>query len=186
LHKTSLALIALSVGLFSASQAKASTSDLFTLTGDGNIFTFSLTSPSTPSSCQHAGDVCYTTTVLDHGTNSQTDTIEFTSNDGLDIYDSKGNIVDLNLNNKQPDFFSDSHGVVTIDTGKYDFTGDDNGWGGYDWSNIYRCGNGDNGGYTLNITDPPPASPVPEPSSLVLMSSGLLAAAGAVRRRFKK
>jgi hypothetical protein len=193
LHKYSLALIAISVGLFSASQAKASTLDTFVLTGDGNTFSFSLTSPSNPShtggNCPGNSGVCYSgISVTDNG-HTQTDTIEFTNNDGIEIYNNHGSeIVDLSLDNKQKDFFSEttSHGVTTVSFlgGNYLLGGDDNGYGDYDWNSKSDCGNNYDG-YTLSI-DPPTTSPVPEPSSLVLMSSGLLAAAGAVRRRFKK
>jgi PEP-CTERM motif len=193
LHKYSLALIALSVGLFSASQAKASTLDTFVLTGDGNTFSFSLTSPSNPShtgfSCPGDSGVCYSgISVTDNG-HMQNDTIEFTSNDGIEIYNGSGHeVLDLSLDNHQKDFFSEttSHGVTTVSFlgGNYLLGGDDNGYGDYDWNSKSDCGNNYDG-YTLSI-DPPTTSPVPEPSSLVLMSSGLLAAAGAVRRRFKK
>jgi PEP-CTERM motif len=184
LNKYSFALLALSVGLFSATQAKASTLDTFSLTGDGNVFTFSLLSPSTPSSCHGFGDVCYTgVTVLDNG-HSQTDTIEFTNDDDINIYNSHGQaVVELSLNNHQPDFFTDNHGVVTFIGGTFHLSGDDNGFGGWDYNGKFDCDNSSN--YTL-VLDPPTTSPVPEPSSLALMSSGLLAAAGALRSRMKK
>jgi PEP-CTERM motif len=193
LHKYSLALIALSVGLFSASQAKASTLDTFVLTGDGNTFSFSLTSPSSPShtgfSCPGDSGVCYSSIAVTDNGHIQNDTIEFTSNDGIEIFNSSNHeIVDLSLDKKQSDFFSEttSHGVTSVSFigGNYLLGGDDNGYGDYDWNSRSDCGNNYDG-YTLSI-DPPTTSPVPEPSSLVLMSSGLLAAAGAVRRRFKK
>jgi PEP-CTERM motif len=188
LHKISLALIALSVGLFSASQAKASTTDTFSLTGDGNTFTFSLLSPSTPSAtnfgCPAGGfsDFCYSgISVIDNG-HSQSDTIEFTSNGGLDIFNHYGqSIVELTLDHP-PLEFADTKDSVSFIGGTYLLGGDDNGWGDYDWNSKSDCGNNYDG-YTLSI-DPP--APVPEPSSLALMSSGLLAAAGAVRRRMKK
>lgn len=191
MHKISLALIALSVGLFSASQAKASTTDTFSLTGDGNTFTFSLLSPSTPNATgfncpafSFSGDFCYTgISVVDNG-HSQSDTIEFTSNGGLDIFNKNGNdIVELTLD-KPPVEFTDKQNSVSFIGGNYLLGGDDNGYGDYDWNSKSNCGNNYDG-YTLSI-DPPTTSPVPEPSSLALMSSGLLAAAGAVRRRMKK
>jgi hypothetical protein len=191
LHKISLALIALSVGLFSASQAKASTLDTFSLTGDGNTFTFSLLSPSTPNATSFncpafssSGDFCYTgISVTDNG-KSQSDTIEFTSKGGLDIFNKNGQeIVELTLD-KPPVEFTDNKNSVSFIGGTYLLGGDDNGYGQYDYNYKSDCGNNYDG-YTL-VIDPPTTSPVPEPSSLVLMSSGLLAAAGAVRRRFKK
>jgi hypothetical protein len=190
LHKISLALIALSVGLFSASQAKASTTDTFSLTGDGNTFTFSLLSPSTPSATNHncpAGgnsDFCYSgISVLDNG-HSQSDTIEFTSTGGLDIFNNYGqSIVELTLDHP-PLEFTDTQNSVSFIGGNYLLGGDDNGYGDYNWNSKSDCGNNYDG-YSLSI-DPPTTSPVPEPSSLALMSSGLLAAAGAVRRRMKK
>jgi hypothetical protein len=196
LHKYSLALIALTVGLFSASQAKASTLDTFVLTGDGNTFSFSLTSPSNPShtggSCPGNSGVCYSgIAVLDNG-HSQTDTIEFTANDGLEIFNSSNHeVVDLSLNHNQSDFFSESTvwswstfsfiTTVSFDGGTYQLGGGDNGYGNFDWNSRYDCDH--DAGYTL-VIDPPAA--VPEPSSLAFMSTGLLAAAGAVRRRMKK
>lgn len=189
MYKSSLALLALTVGLFSASQAKASTLDTFQLTGDGNVFTFSLIAPSTPAtgfSCPAFGfgNFCYSgIAVMDNG-HSQTDTIEFSSDGDLDIYNSHGSqILDLALNSHQNLFFTDNHGVVTFLDGTYKLSGDDNGYGNDDYSKGYDCDNNSN--YTL-VLDPPSTTPVPEPSSLALMSSGLLAAAGAVRRRMKK
>jgi hypothetical protein len=190
LHKHSLALIALTVGLFSASQAKASTLDTFVLTGDGNTFSFSLMSPSSASHtgflCPGFSGVCYSgVAVVDNG-HSQTDTIEFTADDGLEIFNSHGNeIVDLSLDHHQPDFYSSTtHNYLTTVSfigGTYLLGGDDNGYGNYDWDSRYDCDH--DAGYTL-VIDPPAA--VPEPSSLAFMSTGLLAAAGAVRRRMKK
>jgi hypothetical protein len=184
LNKSAFALLAaLSVGLFSAHQAKASTLDTFTLTGDGNVFTFSLTSPSTPSSCDGPGDFCYSgIAIIDYG-HSQTDTIEFTANDGIDIFNSLDqSILELSLNNFQPDFFTANQGVVTFIGGTFDLGGYDNGYGTWNYFGKSDCGN--SASYALYV-DPPVTSPAPEPSSLVLMSSGMLAAAGAVRRRMK-
>ena len=191
MHKPSLALIALTVGLFSASQAKAST-DTFTLTGDGNTFSFSLT-PSNATPCG-IGAVCYLNVpVTANTTHSQTDTIEFTANDGLEIFASSNpnKIVTLGLDTfvpftftPQSDFYSDTISMgtasVSFDPGTYYLFGYDNGHGNYGGGYDLNP----NQSYTLTITDPPPA--VPEPSSLALMSTGLLAAAGAVRRRMKK
>jgi hypothetical protein len=192
LHKTSLALIALSVGLFSASQAKASTTDTFTLKGDGNDFQFSLTLPATPSpatghSCpvfSSGGDFCYTgVSVTDNNGPSKSDTIEFTNNGGLDIFDKNGAVVELTLDHP-PLYFSGTGSSASFIGGTYALGGADNGKGEDGWDYWSNCGNNYDG-YSLNI-DPPSTSPVPEPSSLALMSSGLLAAAGAVRRRMKK
>jgi hypothetical protein len=192
LYKSSLALLALTVGLFSASQAKASTLDSFVLTGDGNTFSFSLTSPSTPNhsgfQCpdfNFGGDFCYTQIAVTDNGHTQNDTIEFTSNDELEIFNSSGHsILDLTLNNHQSDYFSENKsGVVTFLGGTYLLGGNDNGYGNDDWNDRYDCDH--DSGYTL-VLDPPSTSPVPEPSSLALMSTGLFAAAGAVRRRMKK
>lgn len=181
MKKSAFALLAaLLAGLLSVHQAKASTLDTFALTGDGNVFTFSLTSPSTAPSCDGSGDFCYTgIAVLDNG-NSQADTIEFTDADGLDIFNNQGqSILELSLNYQQSDFFTDNYGVMTFIGGTFYLGGDDNGYGNGDYSGKSDTGN--SASYSLYI-DPPVTSPVPEPSSLLLMSSGLLAAAGTVRR----
>ena len=177
MYKHSLALIALSVGLFSASQAKASTIDAFSLTNNGHQVQFSLTPSTFSTSCHDTGDFCYTgISVTDDG-GTQTDaTVEFTGSGGLDILNSTDQtIIDFDLKNNQPLYFTQTGTppAVTFDT--------------VDTFSLKRDG-GIVGGdqdpnYTLTISDPPQ---VPEPSSLALMSTGLLAAAGAVRRRMKK
>jgi hypothetical protein len=190
LQKISLALIALSVGLFSASQAKASTTDNFTLIGDGNDFKFSLTLPSTPAvqtghSCpvySSGGDFCYSVSVSDNGGTGQADTVEFTNSGGLDIFDNHGAVVELTLDHP-PLYFTGTGSSASFIANTYALGGDDNGKGEGGWDYWSNCGNNYDG-YSLTITDPTPA--VPEPSSLALMSTGLLAAAGAVRRRMKK
>jgi hypothetical protein len=190
LFKSSLALVALTVGIFSASQAKASTLDTFQLTGDGNVFHFSLISPSDPTdgfSCPgHSfSDFCYTgISVTDNG-HTQTDTIEFSKDGDIDIFNNHGqSVLELSLNNHQPLFFTESkNGVVTFLDGTFHFSGDDNGYGRDDFDKGYDCDH--DASYTL-VLDPPATTPVPEPSSLALMSTGLFAAAGAVRHRMKK
>jgi hypothetical protein len=180
--KLSLALLALSAGLFSAAQAKADTLDTFALTGDGNTFTFSLTSPSSPAPCGFG--ICYSgISVVDNG-HTQIDTVEFTGNDGIDIFNNHGqSILELSLNNHQPDFLKDSKGLVTFIGGTYALRGDDHGFGSWDYNGKVDCET--SAKYSL-VLDPPSTSPVPEPSSLAFMSTGLLAAAGAVRSRMKK
>jgi PEP-CTERM motif len=190
LNKASLALIALTVGLFSASQAKASTLDSFVLTGDGNTFTFSLISPSNPAdgySCPgHSfSNFCYGgVSVTDNG-HAQTDTVEFSSDGDINIFNSHGqSVLELTLNSHQSLFYTENKsGIVTFLDGTFHLSGNDNGFGNDDWNSRYDCDH--DSAYTL-VLDPPTTSPVPEPSSLALMSSGVLAAAGAVRRRLKK
>jgi hypothetical protein len=189
LYKYSAALIALSVGLFSASQAKASTLDTFSLTGNGDTFAFSLLSPSNPAtgnSCPNngSGDFCYTGISVSDNGNNQTDTIEFTASGGLDIFDHHGNsIIDLSLKNNQALYFTEigNPPTVTFKGGTFSLSNVSKGDGGEGDDYCDECNRDPN--YSL-VIDPPSA--VPEPSSLALMSTGLFAAAGAVRRRMKK
>jgi hypothetical protein len=186
LRKYSVALIALSVGLFSASQAKASTLDTFSLTGNQTTYAFSLPSSSTPATGNACpdnsfGDFCFTGITVN---GNQTDTIEFTGSGGLDIFDHHGNsIIDLSLNNTHPpqSYFTETFPpfTVTFTGGTYTLSKGGDGYEEDDYCD--DCNR--NSTYTL-VIDPPSA--VPEPSSLALMSTGLFAAAGAVRRRMKK
>lgn len=180
MYRTSLGLLALTVGLFSASQAKASTIDTFQLTGNGSNYLFSLTASSAPStSCPVTGDFCYKGIIVN---GNQTDTIEFTSSGELEIFDHNGHsIIDLSLKNNQSLYFTETAhpGTVTFKVGTFNLKVDGN--GNDRDEECDDCNRDPN--YTLTITDPP--APVPEPSSLALISSGMLAAAGAVRRRMK-
>jgi hypothetical protein len=47
----------------------------------------------------------------------------------------------------------------------------------------HTANSGAEGNYTFNITDNPSVAAVPEPSSLILLSTGVLGAIGAARRR---
>ena len=99
-------------------------------------------------------------TVLDNG-HSQADTIEFTHDDGISIFNSHGQtILELSLNTPQPDFFTNNGGVFTFIGGTFHLGGVDNGYANWDYNGKMDCDNYAN--YTL-VLDPPQPHRCPSP-----------------------
>lgn len=177
MKKVFLSLVALSATLFANSSAKANTIDTLFLTGGSNSYTFDLPETGTPSGIKNAcpektsGDFCYNSVKIDDNGVKFFGTIEFftaAKGGGLEIFDSSHHSL-LDLDGAQ--LFTGSLSSPTLVGGLYDLTLE-----GEDCDDRKVA-------YHLNL-DPP--SPVPEPSSLALLSSGILGAAGVVRRRLKQ
>ncbi len=178
-----LSLAVLSASLLSTVHAKAATMDLFTLTYNSTSYSFTLPDTPSPTSTgngciDHQGsgkDFCIDPTAVTVNSTVHNDySVEFfTSNKGggLEMFNGSDHTL-LNMTGSQ--LFSSLVSAPNFTLGTF-----------------YLNGNGgdcDESSVKLVISQVPPVgttSTVPEPSSLVMMSSGLLAAAGAVRRKFK-
>ena len=182
-----MSLAVLSASLLSTVHAKAATMDLFTLTNNSSTYSFSLPASPTPTftgnGCidkQGSGnDFCVDpTAVTVNGTVHSGYSVEFftsSADGGLEIFNSSDHTI-LNFYGSQ--IFSGMVSAPHFTLGTYNFT--------FNNSNENCDEDCDNQSAKLVISQiSPSTSPVPEPSSLVMMSSGLLAAAGAVRRKFK-
>ena len=179
-----LSLAVLSASLLSAVHAKAATMDLFTLTYNSNTFSFTLPDSPTPTSTGNdcidvAGsnaDFCINpVAVTINSSHYSTDSVEFFTSSvfgGLEIFN------DSHISLANADAIQVFSGMVStpkFTLGTYALARNDS-----------SCYDDCNHSANLVISQvPPDTSPVPEPSSLVMMSSGLLAAAGAARRKFK-
>ena len=178
-----LSLAVLSASLLSAVHAKAATMDLFTLTYNSNTFSFTLPDSPTPTSTGNdcidvAGsnaDFCINpVAVTINSSHYSTDSVEFFTSSafgGLEIFNGSQHSI-VSLDSSQ--LFSGMVSTPNFTLGTYDVTRHNDG----------NCGQDCNQSGRLVISQVS-TSPVPEPSSLVMMSSGLLAAAGAARRKFK-
>jgi len=172
-----LSLAILSASLLSTVHAKAATMDLFTITYYSDSYSFSLPDAPSPTSTgdgcidrEGAGnDFCIDPTAITvNGTIHNDYSVEFfnsNSGGGLEMFKGSGHIL-RNMTGSQ---------LYTGTVYSPNFT----------LGTFYL--NSDESSFKLVISQVPPVttSSVPEPSSLVMMSSGLLAAAGAVRRKFK-
>jgi hypothetical protein len=182
-----LSFAVLSASLLSTVHAKAATIDLFTITSNSDTYSFSLAASPTPTftgdGCIEAAgsgkDFCVDpTSVTVNSSVHKHYSVEFFVFDaagGLEIFNSSDHSV-FNVTGSQ--VFSGMVSAPTFTLGTY---------------TLRLSGTGDCDGecetqpakLVISEVSPGTTSPVPEPSSLVMMSSGLLAAAGAVRRRFK-
>ena len=178
--KNFVALLALSAAALTATTAHASTMDAFTLTTSADTYTFSL--PASPStSFNNAGDFTLQPVSISDNGKTQNGAVEFfSSNDlgGISITFGQNNPV----NDIGSQLFTISKGVPTFTLGTFTLTPLNGGGGDNYWGDNGCVSNND----YLTITQIPNASPVPEPSSIAFLSTGLLAAAGTIRRRFSR
>ena len=180
--KNFVALLALSAAALTATAAHASTMDSFTLTSSTDTYTFSL--PASPStSFNNYGDFTLTPVSITDNGKTKNGAVEFFSNNdlgGISIMFGQSNP----LNDTGSQLFTISKGVPTFKLGTFTLT-PLNGGGNYgdnNWGDNGCAGNTD----SITISQIPNTSPVPEPSSIAFLSTGLLAAAGTIRRRFSR
>jgi hypothetical protein len=151
--------LALALAVVAAPLAKADTLD-FTITGQGSSYTFSLDSRPTPD-VEVAGVFFRLDNVLVNVDNmfGQTSSINF-----FNSFASGGvSLVDLgNLALSGPQLYTGTEAAPTFLTGQFSLMS------GVD-------------PYTLTIT--PESSPVPEPSTLLLLGTGALVTLGSIRPR---
>jgi hypothetical protein len=156
------ASFALLAALCSASLAKADTIDTFTLVGQGKTISFTLPA-STTKATTILGDPTFVTTVTVNGV-SHPGTIAFNPNGGF-VLNSLLNKILLD-SFSGPDLFSGTIKNPTFLSGNFSLTTKD-----------HAAGALPQGSYSLAIT------PTPEPSSILLMATGLLSVAGIARRK---
>lgn len=192
--KNFVALLALSAAALTATTAHASTMDSFTLTTSSDTYTFSLPASPTPSATNGAcpdsfsGDFCMNSvSVVKNGNPASTtlDSVEFftaNASGGIELLHNGYSFLD----DTGSQLFTSSVMTPTFKLGTFTltpFNSNNNYYGGDGYGGYNNCnGNGD----SLTISQVPDASPVPEPSSIAFLSTGLLAAAGTIRRRFSR
>jgi hypothetical protein len=151
--------LALALAVVAAPIAKADTLD-FTITGQGSTYTFSVDSSPAPD-LDVAGVFFRLDNVLVNVDNmfGQTSNINF-----FNSFASGGlSLVDLgNLALSGPQLYTGTEDTPTFNTGQFTLTSGIN---------------------TYNLTIAPETSPVPEPSTLALLSTGAFAAISSLRRR---
>jgi hypothetical protein len=172
--KNIFSLFVLSAGLLTAATAHASTMDLFSLTSGTDSYLFTLPASPTPTATNMAcpdpnhGDFCLSSVSVSKNGVSSNNTVEFftTSNyGGLELFKSNGHSF---LNEYGSQLFTGSVTAPTFTLGTFSLSSDQETTD------------------SLTISQVPSTSPVPEPSSIALLSTGLLAAAGTIRRRFNR
>ena len=158
---------ALSLLAIAASAPLAARADSFTLTGEGNTFTFSLAASPivTPISF---GFIIQGITVTENGVSTTNSTLTFYDSDfggGLVVQPNPSTLV---FDSDQ--LFTGTNDDPTFLLGKFKLTDDIDG-----------------AKYKLVIAADAPSdpSPIPEPSGLALLATGALAGAETLRRRFR-
>ncbi|HEY6413048.1 MAG TPA: PEP-CTERM sorting domain-containing protein [Edaphobacter sp.] len=146
-----------------AATATVAKADTFKLTGEGNVFTFSL--DASPSVIEIPFGFEVNVTVTENGVSQSGSTLTFFDtafSGGLEIQPNANTLV---FDSDQ--LYSGTNGSPTFLIGSFKLTDDIDG-----------------SKYKLVIkADTTSASPVPEPSSLGLFTTGALVFAGAVRRK---
>ena len=150
-----------------ASTTVAAKADSFTLTGEGNTFTFSIDANPVVNPISF-GFVIHNVTVTENGVSTLNSTLTFYDGaygGGLEIQPNASTLV---FDSDQ--LYTGSNDDPTFILGKYKLTDDIDGA-------KYKL--------TIAADDPsdPSASPVPEPTSLALLATGAFVGAAILRRR---